>query len=153
MLFRSEYLPAKRKPSPQGWLSFNAVCCQHNGHGPDRRGRGGIKVTEQGWSYHCFNCSYKASFVLGRSLGFRARRLLSWIGVPESEIEHLNLESMRHRSIHGILEDRQRTFQVLSDIEFEEFDDFPPCSEVITADMPLYWDYIRQRREIGRAHV
>lgn len=140
------YLPAKRKPSPQGWLSFNAVCCQHNGQSADRRGRGGIKVTEQGWSYHCFNCSYTASFMLGRSLSFKARRLLTWMGVPDSEIDMLNLESLRHRSIHGILDDRQRVSNTISGIEFEEFDDFPPYSELITPEMPLYWNYIRKRQ-------
>lgn len=139
------YLPAKRKPSPQGWLSFNAVCCHHNGQSADRRGRGGIKVTESGWSYHCFNCSYTASFMLGRTLSFKARRLLSWMGVPDSEIDMLNLESLRHRSIHGILDDRQRVSNAISGIEFEEFDDFPPYSELITPEMPLYWDYIRKR--------
>ncbi len=145
MLDILSYLPAKRKPSPQGWLSFNAVCCQHNGDSPDRRGRGGIKVTEQGWSYHCFNCSYTASFILGRNLSFKARRLLGWLGVPENEIERVNLESLKHRNIHGILEDRQKTFNTLSAIEFEEFDDFPPYSEVVTPEFPLYWDYIRKR--------
>lgn len=145
MLDILSYLPAKRKPSPQGWLSFNAVCCQHNGDSQDKRGRGGIKVTEQGWSYHCFNCSYTASFTLGRTLSFKARRLLGWMGVPDNEIEMLNLESLRHRNIHGILEDRQRVFNTLSAIEFEEFDDFPPYSEVVTPEFPLYWEYIRKR--------
>ncbi len=146
MLDILSYLPAKRKPSPQGWLSFNAVCCQHNGDSPDKRGRGGIKVTEQGWSYHCFNCSYTASFILGRNLSFKARRLLGWLGVPENEIERVNLESLKHRNIHGILEDRQKTFNTLSAIEFEEFDDFPPYSEVVTPEFPLYWDYIQKRK-------
>jgi len=139
------YLPAKRKPSPQGWLSFNAVCCTHNGNSADKRGRGGIKATESGWSYHCFNCSYTASFVLGRTVSFKARRLLSWMGVPDNEIEMLNLESLRHRNIHGILEDRQRVFNSLSAIEFGESDDFPPYTEVVTPEFPLYWDYIRRR--------
>ena len=145
MLNILSYLPAKRKPSPQGWLSFNAVCCTHNGNSQDKRGRGGIKATEQGWSYHCFNCSYTASFVLGRTVSFKARRLLGWMGVPDNEIEMLNLESLRHRNIHGILEDRQRVFNTLSAIEFEESDDFPPYTEVITTEHPYYWDYIRQR--------
>jgi hypothetical protein len=139
------YLPAKRKNSPQGWLSFNAVCCTHNGNSQDRRGRGGIKVTEAGWSYHCFNCSYTASFVLGRTVSFKAKRLLSWMGVPDNEIEMLNLESLRHRNIHGILEDRQQVFNALSAIEFKEFDDFPPWSEVVTQEHPYYWNYIRER--------
>ena len=145
MLDILQYLPAKRKPSPQGWLSFNAVCCTHLANSQDRRGRGGIKVTEQGWSYHCFNCAYTASFVLGRTVSFKARRLLSWMGVPDNEIDMLNLESLRHRSIHGILEDRQRVFNAISAIEFEEFDDFPPFSEVVTPEFPLYWNYIRRR--------
>jgi len=139
------YLPAKRKPSPQGWLSFNAVCCTHNGNSADKRGRGGIKATESGWSYHCFNCSYTASFVLGRTVSLKARRLLSWMGVPDNEIEMLNLESLRHRNIHGILEDRQRVFNSLSAIEFGESDDFPPYTEIVTTEHPLYWDYIRKR--------
>lgn len=139
------YLPAKRKPSPQGWLSFNAVCCTHNGNSQDRRSRGGIKATEQGWSYHCFNCSYTASFTLGRTVSFKARRLLGWMGVPDNEIEMLNLESLRHRNIHGLLEDRQKTFNALASIEFGESDDFPPFTEVVTPEFPAYWDYIRRR--------
>ena len=145
MLDVLSYLPAKRKPSPQGWLSFNAVCCTHNGNSADRRGRGGIKATESGWSYHCFNCSYTASFVLGRTVSFKAKRLLSWMGVPDNEIEMLNLESLRHRNVHGILEDRQRVFNSLSAIEFGESDDFPPYAEVVTPEFSLYWDYIRRR--------
>ena len=126
-------------------MSFNAVCCTHNGNSQDKRGRGGIKVTEQGWSYHCFNCSYTASFVLGRTVSFKARRLLGWMGVPDNEIEMLNLESLRHRNIHGILEDRQRVFNSLSAIEFAESDDFPPFCEVVTPEFPVYWDYVCRR--------
>jgi hypothetical protein len=67
------------------------------------------------------------------------------MGVPDNEVDMLNLESLRHRSIHGILEDRQKTFNALSTIEFEESDDFPPYAEVVTPEHPLYWDYIRRR--------
>lgn len=133
------YLPGKRKQTPSGWISFNAPCCD------DKRHRGGLKANEQGWSYHCFNCGTTASFILGRTLGFKARRFLSLLGVPENEIEHINLESLRHRSIHGLLEERQQTFDVLSSIEFEEFDDFPPYSEVLTEE-GIYRDYLRSRR-------
>lgn len=133
------YLPAKRKQTPSGWISFNAPCCD------DKRQRGGLKANEQGWSYHCFNCGTTASFILGRTLGFKARRFLSLLGVPENEIEHINLESLRHRSIHGLLEERQQTFDALSGIEFDEFDDFPQYSEVLTEEGP-YRDYLRSRR-------
>jgi hypothetical protein len=145
MLDISSYLPAKRKQSPSGWLSFNAVCCHHNGQNPDRRQRGGIKLNELGWSYHCFNCGYTASFVLGRTVSFKARRLLSWLNVPDAEIDILNLESLRHRSIHGIIDDRKRVADAVQGIQFNEVDDLPPGSELITPDMPLYWNYLRER--------
>ena len=137
------YLPAKRKSSASGWISFNAVCCEHNGDTPDRRSRGGLKPTEQGWSYHCFNCNYTASFIQGRTLSYKARRLLGWMGVPEREIELANLESLRHKSIHGILDDRQRTADILLDIKFEERD-LPPFAEVV-GDTGLHRDYVRSR--------
>jgi hypothetical protein len=145
MLDISSYLPAKRKQSPSGWLSFNAVCCHHNGQNTDRRQRGGIKLNELGWSYHCFNCGYTASFVLGRTVSFKARRLLSWLGVPDAEVDVLNLESLRHRSIHGIIDDRKRIADAVQGIQFNEVDDLPPGSELITPDMPRYWNYLRER--------
>jgi len=139
MLDILDYLPVKRKQTPSGWISFNAPCCN------DRRGRGGIKFNDQSWTYHCFNCGTKASFVLGRSVPYRARSLLKTIGVSESEIEQLNLESLRHRSIHGILDDRIKTANAVGSIQFEEFDDFPPGCELITPELPLYWQYLRDR--------
>jgi len=115
------YLPAKRKTSSSGWISFNAPCCVHNSENQDRRQRGGLKTSPEGWSYHCFNCGYTASFVLGRNISFKARKLLSWLNVPAEEIERINLESLRHKSIAGILESRQ-TLETAADIKFEERD-------------------------------
>jgi hypothetical protein len=115
------YLPSKRKTSSSGWISFNAPCCVHNGENSDRRSRGGLKLSEEGWSYHCFNCGYTASFVLGRNLTFKARKLLSWLNVPNEEIERINLESLRHKSITGILESRQ-VADATTNIKFEEQD-------------------------------
>lgn len=144
MLNILDYLPAKRKNSPSGWISFNAVCCQHNGNSQDRRQRGGLKLTNQGWSYHCFNCNYTASFVLGRSLSYKAKKLLTWFNVPERDIEMLNIESLRHRSIEGILDDRVQTATLLQGIDFEERD-LPPAAELITPELPRYWNYIKER--------
>ncbi len=140
-----QYLPHKRKLTPSGWYSFNAPCCDHNGQSPDRRQRGGLKVTDDTWSYHCFNCNYTASFVLGRAVSFKARRLLSWMGVPENEIEHLTLESLRHRSIHGLINDRQQILNTLQGIDFEERD-LPAFSELLTAELDEErWQYVRDR--------
>jgi len=133
----------KTKQTPSGWISGNAPCCVHNGQRDDKRSRGGIKSTEQGWSYSCFNCTYTASFILGRSVSFKARRLLGWMGVPDAEIDALNLESLRHRSIHGIIDDRQRMFNTLADIRFDE-QELPPLSELLTGE-DLRRQYLRLR--------
>jgi hypothetical protein len=143
MIDITSYLPGKRKQTPSGWISFNAPCCVHNGQSADNRLRGGLKVADQGWSYHCFNCGYTASFILGRSVSFKARRLLSWLGVADRDIELLNLESMRHRSVYGIIEDRQRTFEALQGIEFEERE-LPAGAEFVEPDSE-YADYLRKR--------
>ena len=117
------YLPAKRKQTASGWISFNAACCVHKGETADRRQRGGIKPGADGsWSYHCFNCGFTASFVVGRTLTFKARRLLEWMNVPAEEIERINLESLRHRNMENLLSDRQRVVNQLQSIEFEDRD-------------------------------
>lgn len=139
MLDILNYLPAKRKATPSGWISFNCPVCG------DRRSRGGLKTNDQGWSYHCFNCGNTASFVLGKTLGYKAKNLLSLLGATDQEINALNLESLRHRSIHGILDDRARITDTLSNIEFDEFDEFPPASEMVTEEHPYYWKYLRDR--------
>ena len=138
------YLPAKRKQTSSGWMSFNAPCCVHKGESPDRRQRGGIKTTDQGWSYHCFNCGFTASFILGRNLSFKARRLLEWLNVPAEEIERINLESLRHRNIQGILDERQRTANVVQGIQFEDRD-LPEEFALIDENMPVHWQYLRDR--------
>jgi len=117
------FLPGKRKQTTSGWISFNAPCCVHRGDSQDKRQRGGLKPTPDGsWSFHCFNCGYTASFVLGRNLTFKARKLLEWLNVPQEEIERMNLESLKHRSIEGLLGERQEIVNKLQDIIFEDRD-------------------------------
>jgi hypothetical protein len=117
------FLPSKRKSTSSGWISFNAPCCIHQGENIDKRQRGGLKPAGDGsWSYHCFNCGYTCSFVLGRNLTFKARKFLQWLNVPGEEIERINLESLKHKSIVGLLNERQEVVEKLSSIEFEDCD-------------------------------
>lgn len=145
------YLPAKRKQTSSGWVSFNAPCCIHNSESADRRQRGGLKTSDQGWSYHCFNCGFTASFVLGRNLSFKARKLLGWLNVDRNEIERINLESLKHKNIQGILSERQQVVSKLQGVEFEDRDlpaDTQPLNETaqqyladrcIPTDYPLFY--------------
>ena len=89
-------LPAGRKKTPSGWISFNAPCCVHNGETADKKKRGGIMTSADGTvSYHCFNCGFKASYVIGRKLTYKMRQFMSYIGVPDDTIRKLAIEAMR----------------------------------------------------------
>ena len=46
-------------------------------------------------SYHCFNCGFKASYVPGRNMSYKMRKLLGWFGMPDSEIMRLSLEAIK----------------------------------------------------------
>ena len=85
----------KTKMSPSGWCSSNAICCGHRGQTIDRRGRGGIIISNTGLSYSCFNCGFRASYQIGRPLYPKFINLLKWLNVDENTINHLKLESLR----------------------------------------------------------
>jgi hypothetical protein len=93
-------LPSKRRRSQAGWLSFNAVCCHHNGDSADTRGRGGcITNPDGGVSYHCFNCQFKTSYQPGRPLSFKFRKLLNWLGADPTEVKRLIIEAIRIKEL------------------------------------------------------
>ena len=86
----------KCRQTPSGWITGNAVCCSHRGHGIDRRSRGGVKLDPQGGvSYHCFNCKFKTRYALGGTLSFNFRNLLSWLGISDSGIRELVLAALK----------------------------------------------------------
>lgn len=89
-------LPAKRKSTPSGWVSFNAVCCHHNGENLDTRNRGGVLTNPSGgFQYHCFNCNFKAGWVPGKLLTNNTKKLFRWLGLGETEINKLGLVALR----------------------------------------------------------
>ena len=92
-------IPGKKRNTPSGWISFNAICCSHNGHRSDTRGRGGIKLDGYNWSFHCFNCGFKCNFVMGRALSKTARQLLKYCGVDEDQIQRWSLESIKNKDL------------------------------------------------------
>ena len=139
------YIPQKRKHTSSGWVSFNAPCCPHNGESQDKRLRGGIKQQEDDWSYHCFNCGFTASFIAGRSVSYKARKLLSWLGVDHTDIERLNLESLKRKSLLDITAERNTIKQ--RHVDFEE-KEIPAGVERIDENNRAhfhYVDYLKQR--------
>jgi len=95
-----QLLPARKKRSPSGWISFNAPCCVHNGETADTRGRGGIMFNNNGGiSYHCFNCNFKASYSPGYHLNYKFRKLIGWLGADENTIRRLVFEAIRVKDL------------------------------------------------------
>jgi hypothetical protein len=84
------YLPAKRKTTPSGWISFNAPCCG------DKRQRGGFIVNAgEAVSYHCFNCQFKTSWQPGRTISQKMNKLMRLLNIPDDSINQLRLEALR----------------------------------------------------------
>ena len=46
-------------------------------------------------SYHCFNCRFKASYVIGRKLSYKMRQFMGYIGIPDDTIKKLAIEALR----------------------------------------------------------
>jgi hypothetical protein len=64
--------------------------------------------------------------------------------VPSEEIERINLESLRHRSVQGILDDRQRVANAVQDIQFEDRE-LPEGFIIVDERTPAAWQYCRDR--------
>ena len=149
-------LPAKRKTnSVSGWVSFNAVCCQHRGESSDTRGRGGMIFNPNGSvSYSCFNCNHTANYTPGRHLNYKFRKLLSWLGADENDIKRLVIEAIRILELVNPEDVKAEEEKIeckvrelpKSAISFQQFltwhmlDDFQNVPPLLNA-------------EIGRAHV
>ena len=89
-------LPANKKKTPSGWISFNAPCCVHNGETADKKKRGGIMTSADGTiSYHCFNCGFKANYTIGRKLNQKMRTFMGYINIPDDTIRKMAIEAMR----------------------------------------------------------
>jgi hypothetical protein len=101
-------LPAGRKKTPRGWISVNAPCCIHNGESADKKKRGGIMTSADGTiSFHCFNCGFKANYVIGRKLNQKMRTFMSYIGIADDTIRKMAIEAMREEEGEGKYEKKK----------------------------------------------
>lgn len=136
-------VPGKKKHTQSGWYSFNAICCQHQGHRPDKRSRGGILISDNSWNYHCFNCGYKCNFMLGKSLSKNTRKLLSWCNIDDEQIRRWNLESLQHKDLLDYVSVKKEKVK----IKFKEHK--LPDAELLNNDNvnhKKYIDYLSSRK-------
>jgi hypothetical protein len=120
-------LPGKQKRNTNGWISFNAVCCHHNGERMDKRSRGGVIANGEAISYHCFNCNFKTGWQPGRHISFKMRKLLTWLNVDENTRSMLNIEALRIKDTVVIEQELDEEFKI-------EFKPRPLPDNVVTLD-------------------
>lgn len=131
-------ISGKKKKTGNGWWSFNAVCCHHSGERADTKSRGGITFeNDQNWTYHCFNCNYTCTFVLGRSIGFKTRQLLKWLGIDDEQIVKWSFQSLQHKDLLDFTRvKRQRIKAKFTEVSL------PEHAELICLDNPAHEKFV-----------
>lgn len=90
-------LPPRSKSSPSGWTSFNAPCCHHRGHSPDKRKRAGVRF-DNGIVYNCFNCKFTTGWQPGSPLGEKMKTLCRWLGASDDVIKDMTFDALKSQS-------------------------------------------------------
>ena len=97
-------LPPNRKTTPSGWTSFDAPCCHYRGEKRDTRKRGGIMTgTDGNFTYHCFNCNFKAGWSPGKLLSKNTKDLFKYVGMNDNDIGKLNLAALKIKDDQPVL--------------------------------------------------
>lgn len=88
----------RTKKTPSGWITGNAPCCQ------DTRYRGGFIVNDgDAVTFHCFNCSFKASWQPGRHISKNMKDFMRYLHMSDSEISKLSLEAFKLEASETVL--------------------------------------------------
>lgn len=87
-----ELLPIDKKQRNNGWIYFDAVCCEEFGNeNKDKKKRGNILFSDDSCTYNCFNCHYTAGFKLGQYMSKKFINLLKWMGTSPKDLNDLLL--------------------------------------------------------------
>ena len=133
-----DHLPAHKRKAPNGWLSFNSVCCEHRGHTVDTRRRGGVLLTRDGVVYSCFNCQFTTGYKVGQYLGIKFRKLLRWAGVDAGTIDALRIQAIRDRD--NLSEEDELTEEIVPVSK-----SLPDRSELLEPKHTKHWRYLENR--------
>jgi hypothetical protein len=145
----NSYLPAKRKQTPSGWISFNAVCCD------DKRQRGGLIFNAgNAVSYHCFNCGFKASWQPGRLVSQKMNKFMRDLGMGDDTIGQLRLEALKLnedsntevRSIVPTFEARALPIDSLSFNDLDTFLKLPDGDHAVPTKFTEAYAYLVDRK-------
>lgn len=88
-----ELLPLDKKQRNSGWIYFNAKgCCENYGHEfQDKKHRGNIIFTDNGFTYNCFNCHFTCGFTLGQYFSKKTLQWLKWLDISQKDLNDLLL--------------------------------------------------------------
>lgn len=114
------HLPAGTRQTPSGWRTLNCPMCIHNGEpSPDKRGRGGIKIDNDGsFAFNCFRCGYATRWEEGRAINQRLTKLMFELNFSLEEVRRLKFEALRKKTSYVKIEPpKVESFEGLS---FEE---------------------------------
>lgn len=93
------------KQSPKKWLVRNCPLCVHRGHGPDHKGRFGIKLDGDGhMAISCFNCAFKAKYMPHTLLSRDFVWFLETIGIPKEDVKKLKFQAFREKEAGSIFD-------------------------------------------------
>lgn len=142
-------LPPNRKLTSGGWISFNAVCCHNRGDRPDSKKRGGVLFTDEGFTYHCFNCGFKAGWSPGKLLSSNTKSLFKWCGMSDSDISKLGLVTLKFKedqpqtkkALNFVLAERPLPDDTMSVMEWTKDPRWPDVAE----DVGKVVEYILSR--------
>jgi hypothetical protein len=136
-------VPGKKRQTTGGWYSFNAICCHHRGHKPDKRMRAGIILTSgDNWTYSCFNCGFKCGFTPGHQFSKNTKLLLEWSGVDKGQIDRWSFQNYANKNIYEIARE-SRPIVITFDKKILPEDSVP--ININDPDHKAQCDYIRSR--------
>lgn len=87
------------KKTRKGWQQRNCMVCHLRGESPDTRSRFGIKFEPDGKiAIHCFNCSFKATYVPGQTLSKNFKSFMRELGISGHDIQKIDFELFREKN-------------------------------------------------------
>jgi hypothetical protein len=102
-----------------------------------------------GWSYHCFNCGFKAGWAPGKLLSKNTKTLFKWLGMSDMDLGKLNFiafkikddQPISKQSLTLALQEKSLPEQTMSVIDWINTGYHPDIAE----DIALVVEYILSR--------
>ena len=102
-------LPPDRKMKSNGDVVFNGVCCWRTER-PDTKHRAGMKFSDDGFVYNCFNCKFKCGYTVGQYMSKNCIQLLKDLGASKQDLYNIRKlveESLNTETEHKVVKEKR----------------------------------------------